>query len=570
MTETAGLPESFEDEDAGVQPWQVSDEVFATLELKSQPFAPATADGEWFSDDTTRAQLVHIKEALINDEDLLIVIGAEGSGKSVLLKQLSAGGGTRVQCFSVRGSERFNTANLFAGMLEAFKLKPAAKFEDILKDIVPCLQALAERNMLGVIVLDDADLVPAEEISSLLGSMQLLNNGEETLLRILMAAKPDFETHLPALLPSKTDLPYATLEIEPFDHARTAAYLNFRLEKAGDFSEFPFSERRLYKICEAGDGLPAGLNIAAAHEMNALHREPSIHRLSPVRKEVHRSPTQRPWKYAFGVLGVALIMASLYLFTNPKSPTAGNTDFTVLSKQSVTPISNEGETNTITLVQEPKTNILSADEAIKANSNSTTNNAQANGSSVAANQESSAESQNMTADSATVTTAQEPAASTATQKQNEPEAQAANPPASTAATEPAATPSTAAQQSQSEQSSPAQTRPGAETRQTSSSSVPLESANWVLVQDPELYTVQMSASRERASVEEFLNRSKLDGPNSIFSFKRGERTWYALVHGLYPTITEARNAIEEMPPAAKSNQPWIRAISQIQSAVKNQ
>ncbi len=79
----------------------------------------------------------------------------------------------------------------------------------------------------------------------------------------------------------------------------------------------------------------------------------------------------------------------------------------------------------------------------------------------------------------------------------------------------------------------------------------------------------MSASDDRKDVEDFLRRSKLASPNSIFSFKRGNNTWFALVHGLYPTITEARNAIESMPQSAKANQPWIRAISQIQDSVKN-
>ena len=99
----------------------------------------------------------------------------------------------------------------------------------------------------------------------------------------------------------------------------------------------------------------------------------------------------------------------------------------------------------------------------------------------------------------------------------------------------------------------------------------LESPNWVLVQDPaRQYTVQMIASTERASVETFLAEANLSPPNSIFSFDRRGTTWYALVHGLFPSIDAARRAVERMPPEALSNQPWIRAVGRIQSALKEQ
>ena len=55
-----------------------------------------------------------------------------------------------------------------------------------------------------------------------------------------------------------------------------------------------------------------------------------------------------------------------------------------------------------------------------------------------------------------------------------------------------------------------------------------------------------------------------------FLYPRDGTTWYALVHGLYPSIEEARLAIERMPESAQRNQPWIRAIGRIQNALKEQ
>ena len=96
----------------------------------------------------------------------------------------------------------------------------------------------------------------------------------------------------------------------------------------------------------------------------------------------------------------------------------------------------------------------------------------------------------------------------------------------------------------------------------------LESPNWVLLQNPDLWTIQMSASTDKSDIDRFLRNAGLEGPTSIYSFKRGDVTWYALVQGLYSGLGEAREAIEGMGKAAVKNQPWIRKIGSIQESVK--
>jgi len=80
----------------------------------------------------------------------------------------------------------------------------------------------------------------------------------------------------------------------------------------------------------------------------------------------------------------------------------------------------------------------------------------------------------------------------------------------------------------------------------------------------------MSASTDRDSVENFMTRNNLPGPNSIFSFNRSGVTWYALVHGLFNTLPEAQTALRALPEGALRNQPWIRRIGQVQTSLKDQ
>ena len=179
----------------------LSDATLAALDLPQQPFGPLEPNGVSFSDETTAEQIADVKQALITGDDLLLILGDEGAGKTVMLKQLGEHSGVRIQCFAVKGSERFSTMNLFAGLLEAFKHSPPEKLQDILNELIPYLQAMITRNTLSVIVLDDAHLVKESELTQLLSAMLYINSHDETVMRIAMAAPQEFEARIPELLP---------------------------------------------------------------------------------------------------------------------------------------------------------------------------------------------------------------------------------------------------------------------------------------------------------------------------------------------------------------------------------
>lgn len=528
MANTAAKPDS--DRHAGL----LSEEALLALQLRTQPFTDTPADGDWFIDDSVREQLGEIKDALISGDDLLLITGESGSGKSVLLKQLAGNSGPRIQCFSVRGSERFSTYNLFSGLLEAFKLTPPVEMDDTLKEVVPCMQALLERNTLGVIVLDDADEVPTEELAKLLGSMRFLNSGEEPLLRILLAAKPAFESGLPDILPSGADLPYATLSVEPYDIDRTIGYLEFRLNQAGHFEEFPFSDKQLASIQENGRGLPAGLNLAAAKEINEVFAPAALRQLSHGATTGSSLWSGSATRGLLAILALGLIGTGVYLF---------------IPKDNQTPISNSQDNYTVVRQKPIDTTpdkIALIDEKNEPAASTTEPANTSNVDTATSDNDTAANDTSSTTPVSTVNAEVEPP----------------DPPAPVTVTaEPAASEPSAPE--------PADTTANEAAGTTEAALEPnLENPNWVLVQDPTQYTVQMSASRDRESIAYFLERTKLPAPNSIYSYQRNGQTWYALVHGLFPNITEARETIEALPGSAKNNQPWIRTIGQIQSLVK--
>jgi DamX protein len=45
--------------------------------------------------------------------------------------------------------------------------------------------------------------------------------------------------------------------------------------------------------------------------------------------------------------------------------------------------------------------------------------------------------------------------------------------------------------------------------------------------------------------------------------------WYPLLYGIYPSAEQAREAINTLPESIRAKNPWIRRLSAIQRAIRN-
>ena len=568
----------------------LSDAALAALELRHQPFGELAADGDTYTDDTTAEQLADVRQALIAGDDLLLILGPPGAGKTVLLGQLAANSGQRIQCFSVRGSPRFSARNLFAGMLEAFREAPPEELRDVLDALLPHLQGMATDNLLCTIVLDDADRVAEPELTRLLSGMLYLNSRDETLLRIALSAEEAFEERIPELLPEGADLPYSGLVVEPFGAERAASYLDFRLNQAGRFDAFPFSDRETESINARAGGLPGALHAEAARELESRHGPGAgaadgdddlpAELAEHARRGGRRLLDARGAKLGLGALALALILGGLLLSRPSPDAPVDEARYRVVEERPVTAVAADAAAAAGTdAASEEEARLELVRELADARRSEPVATEPLAGTAPAG--EAPVPVRPEAADGASVPVSEEDAA----EAPPTPGPQTPGPEDDTelALAEPAAAPEPAprpaptptfAPTSAPGPAPPAPAPPAAALPSPDPAAVPalegLESPNWVLVQDPERFTVQMSASTDRASVESFLAATGLEAPNSIFAFDRDGVTWYALVHGLYPGIEEARLAIERMPAAAQTNQPWIREVGRIQAALKAQ
>lgn len=603
----------------------LSDATLTTLHLQHQPFTEQLQDSLNqddepvlpFSDAVTEEQLADIKQALITGDDLLLILGEQGAGKSTLLQQLDTNSGLRIQCFPVAASERFNTLSLFSGMLAAFHQEPPAKLKNVLDELIPHLQSMVARNTLCTIVLDDAHLVKKEELTQLLSGMLYMNSQDETLMRITLAANEEFEDTIPELLPEGADLPYSSLTVEGLSPPRAAAYIDYRLQLAGFDQEFPFTERDMDSLVEHSAGRPGQLHKLTADVLNEKYGQIDNDIPSELLSTESSSFMQsRFGKLALGAVAILFIAGGLLMFLPNEGPTPTNSaatsdtrvleevvnvpDLQVIESQSTSDATRETAANAIAAASDDVQ--ITEDAAPAATPQSITptpsepepptqtvivaeNTTNAN--TPVQPSTDTEETADSSVDNTIIQSPEEPAPEPVTPAEVDDGAVFTD---NSAAENEANSVAIAQEQQEQQEQQEAQAalrelnEQAAETEleqipaeDDTTANTPeridgtlagvLESPTWILVQDDEKYTIQLSASRDLDSIQAFLRRNPLPAPNSIFSFERAGEIWYALVHGSFDGVSEAQRAVEQMPESAQRDQPWIRSIARVKAVL---
>jgi type II secretory pathway predicted ATPase ExeA len=96
--------------------------------------------------------------------------------------------------------------------------------------------------------------------------------------------------------------------------------------------------------------------------------------------------------------------------------------------------------------------------------------------------------------------------------------------------------------------------------------------NWLLDQEASFYTLQVLGVRNEESLLNFVKVHKLLLNQNVAYYKtvyKGKQ-WYPLLYGVYPTKSEAADAVRELPDKVQKSIPWIRKMSAIQKEVQTE
>ncbi len=92
--------------------------------------------------------------------------------------------------------------------------------------------------------------------------------------------------------------------------------------------------------------------------------------------------------------------------------------------------------------------------------------------------------------------------------------------------------------------------------------------DWLRVQNPNAYTLQILGVHERLTLQAFITEYQLKEV-AMFKTTYRNKDWYVLAYGIYPTRSEAEAAIAKLPASLRKNtQPWVRSLGSIQRLIK--
>ena len=96
--------------------------------------------------------------------------------------------------------------------------------------------------------------------------------------------------------------------------------------------------------------------------------------------------------------------------------------------------------------------------------------------------------------------------------------------------------------------------------------------SWLLDQDSSYYTLQVLGVRNEESLLAFIKRHQLLQIKNVAYYKTAYKgkQWYPLLYGVYPTKSDAAEAVKELPDKVQKSIPWIRKVSVVQKEVRTE
>jgi DamX protein len=108
-------------------------------------------------------------------------------------------------------------------------------------------------------------------------------------------------------------------------------------------------------------------------------------------------------------------------------------------------------------------------------------------------------------------------------------------------------------------------KPRTTERKAAKPDVAKAAGDWLPRQPKRNYVVQLYATYQRASAQQFIASHSLAAKANIIATVRDGKTWYVVVYGSYRDRTKAKAAISGLPVALRELKPWVRQVGDLQA-----
>ncbi len=234
------------------------------FKLREAPFS-SNGGGKFFYPDPERAQTLNMLQHLTQySEELLLVAGPAGSGKSSLLEQYLARADDDWKVCRISGAEISDPGVLFLTAARCFGLHTEGLTSENLLDALREHLNQLQQSMIPVLVVDAAERLTDDALEVIVRLAELPGDHGK-LVRTILFAEPSILQRLSGARFATVSQPHM-LQLKPLDEGQLTSYLHHRLSAAGYGGGPLFSARELKRIYKGAHGWPGGIN-RMAHEV---------------------------------------------------------------------------------------------------------------------------------------------------------------------------------------------------------------------------------------------------------------------------------------------------------------
>ena len=289
--------------------------------LTEAPFGLTPDTDFFFASPPHQEALNTLLYALDNGEGFIKIVGAVGTGKTLLCRTLLAAIPEQCHAIYLPNPALDPSGILFAVAEElGCKLSGKESYYRVHKAIQLKLIALAKRDIQVVMIVDEAQAISLESLET----VRLLSNLEtekHKLLTIILFGQPELDARLEAIPQLKTRISFHDW-LRPLQRDELTAYLAHRMARAGYCRDGapPFSPGAVQCLHDASAGVPRVANVIAHKALMLAYGKG----LGCVERREMRSAAAdtlaaaslvrtQPWGLAVLVLLVAAVGAAWFL-----------------------------------------------------------------------------------------------------------------------------------------------------------------------------------------------------------------------------------------------------------------
>ncbi len=247
-------------------------------------------------------------------EQLLLILGERGTGKSSLLKHFRELGRLPANTIELQGKPNLQPYKFTKAICKQWHLniKTGQGFRQQQLDDI--LQAMKKYHQPGLIIIDAAEQLPIATLAALM-HLCLSQKIENIVLRIVLVGKPNLTKTLSNL--HHPDIKIPKIELKPLTKHETQTFVEHMLDKMGLGKQHHLDDAQVEQIFQQSKGIPAHINRALQPYLKNKH-----HSTAEITKQLQSNTytqdrgnfLQRHWiKFAsITMLGVAFIAMHQY------------------------------------------------------------------------------------------------------------------------------------------------------------------------------------------------------------------------------------------------------------------